>query len=121
MLARLHQLAQPVGVDLGSRPVRAQHLEPVFLFQHPHNVQGIVFVSELLNLLPDRLVADVLDVLVLLGGLEARLRPLFQRPVKTSSKTRGPNQARGIFHKCVIVQNANELRLNVRRPVERIH
>jgi hypothetical protein len=39
--------------------VRIQYLEPVILLQRPQDVQRVFFVRELLDLVPDGLVADV--------------------------------------------------------------
>ena len=87
----------PLVSTLAVRPVIVQHFEPAFLLEHLDDVQGIVFVSQCGDLVPDGRLQDVIDVLAFFGGVVTRLRALFERPVKTGGKARRANQARRIF------------------------
>jgi len=92
LLPRLHQLREAVRIHFGRRPMRMQHLQPLFLLQRPHHIQRIVFMRQLRNLMPHSAARDVLNVVVFFSGVIALLRALLQRPVKARRKPRSPNQ-----------------------------
>ena len=100
--------------------MRMQHLQPAFFIQRAHDVQGIVFVRQLLQFVTHGALADILDVVVLFGGGVARLRALFQGPVETCAQAYRPDQPDRFFQKCIIVQDAKHLGFNVSDPVEGI-
>ena len=92
-LARLHHLAQFATVDLGHGPMRMQDLEPAFFVEGAHDVQRIVLVRELFQLVANRPLPDVLDVVVLFGGLVTRLGAVLQRPVEARAQAGRPVSA----------------------------
>src|SRR5258707_3301037 len=98
-----------------------QHLQPSLFFVGLQDVEGIVLISQLLDLMPDRRISDVFDVAVFLGGVVALLGAFLKRPMKASSKANGSDHPRGVFQKRVVVQHAKKLGLNVSGTVEWIH
>ena len=73
--------------------MRIQDLEPVVFLEHPNDVQRVVFKRQLRDLIPNRLVGNVLDVIIFSSRLITRLRPLLQWPMKPRRKPTRPNQA----------------------------
>ena len=120
LLPRLHQLPQPVRVHFGRRPMRMQHLQPVFFLERLHHIQRIIFMRQLRNLMSYRAARDVLDVVAFFRRVVAQLRALLQRPVKARRKSGSANQPRRILHERIVMQNPQQLRLNIRHAVERI-
>ena len=99
LLAGLHQIGQPVSVDLCRVPVRMENLEPALFFQHLDHIQGIVFVGQRSDFVAHRRLQNVVDVIPFLSRVISRLGTLLYRPVEARSKTGGADQARGIFQK----------------------
>ena len=121
LLACLQKLRQAGGINFGCGPVRMQHLQPIFFLQHAQDMQRILFVRQLLDFIPDCFICDVFDVVVFSRRIEPLLRALFQWPVKARCEARCPDEPRWIFHKCVIVQNAEHFGFNIRRAIEGVH
>src|ERR1700722_13398939 len=70
-------------------------------------------MSQLSDLMADRPLGNVLDVVVLFGRGKALLGAFLKRPVETRGKPGGAYQARGIFHKRIILQYAEHLGFDI--------
>ena len=68
----------------------------------------------------DRALAHVLDVVVFLRGVVARLGTFFQRVMETGRKPGSADQANRIFEERIVVQNAQDLGFDVGDSVEGI-
>ena len=77
-------------------------------------------MRELLNLMAERTVGDVLDVIVFFGRVIAGLGTLFQRPVKTRGEAGGADEARRLLIKRIVMQDAKHLGLNIGHAIKRI-
>ena len=121
LLAGFHELRQPVCVDLRRRPMRMQDLQPAFPLEHSRNVERVIFVRQLFDLVSNRAISDVFDVIIFFRRVVTGLRSLLQRPGESRRKTQRTNQPRRIFNKRIIVQNADQLGFDISRAVERIH
>ncbi len=121
LLPRLHQRAQAGSINLGRAPVRIQHLQPALFFIRLQHAQRIVFIRDLLDLVPDPVVADVLDIIIFFSRLEASLCSLFERPMKPRREPRRPDHPRRLFQKRVIVQHPYNFCFDIGSAVKWIH
>ena len=97
-----------------------QNFEEVFFLERADHIQRIIFVCELSDFVSDGAFRDVFDVIIFLGGVEALLGVLFQRPVEAGGEAGGANHARRIFDEGVIVQNAQNFGFDIGHAVEGI-
>src|SRR5512146_2114600 len=95
-----------------------QDLEPAVFLEHTNDVERIVFVSELLRFIAELVLVDVLDVIAFPCGVVAGLCSFLELPMEARGKAGGPDQARGLFEEGVVVENADELKLDVGEAVE---
>ena len=77
-------------------------------------------MCELSDLVSDGAFRDVFDVIIFLGGVEALLGFLFERPVEAGGKAGGTNHSRRIFDKGVIAEHAQKFRFDIGHAVEGI-